>query len=154
MGVSTRTASRSPEISVDEIGGHGRAVSPGATSGAIAGMLGAKNTSHVSDVFFIARPELAALLSDCPDIERSSPSPIDQGEVVTRPIPRASDRNSRLEGIVAFSDRMFFSYCSDLGSSAVNEQFDSRDETGVVRREKHSHLRNFLRFSHASHRDG
>jgi len=66
MGVSTRTASRSPEISVDEIGGHGRSVSPGGTSGAIARMLGARNTSHVRDVFLIARPELAALLSACP----------------------------------------------------------------------------------------
>src|SRR6476660_4508790 len=98
MGVSTRTASRSPEISVDEIGGHGRAVSPGATSGAIAGMLGARNTSQVRGLFSVARPELAALLSDCPYIT-SSPSRIDHFEVVTRPIPRASDRNSRLEGI-------------------------------------------------------
>src|SRR5712671_6683851 len=106
MGVSTRTASRSPEISVDEIGGHGRAVSPGGTSGAIARMLGARNTSHVRDVFLVSRPELAALLSDCPYIERASPSRIDQVEVVTRPIPMASDRNSRLEGIMAFSDRI------------------------------------------------
>src|SRR5882672_166575 len=106
MGVSTRTASRSPEISVDEIGGHGRAVSPGGTSGAIAGMLGARNTSHVRDTFLLARPELAVLLPDCPYIERASPSRIDQVEAVTRPIPRASDRNSRLEGIMAFSDRM------------------------------------------------
>src|SRR6266581_7880807 len=29
IGVSTRTASRSPEIRVDEIGGHGRSFSPG-----------------------------------------------------------------------------------------------------------------------------
>src|SRR4029077_19461053 len=106
MGVSTRTASRSPEISVDEIGGHGRAVSPGATSGAIAGMLGARNTSHVRDVFLIARPELAAPLSDCEDIERASPSRIGHAEAVTRASPMASDRNSRLEGIMAFSDRM------------------------------------------------
>src|SRR5258706_10089291 len=100
------TASRSPEISVDEIGGHGRAVSPGATSGAIAGMLGARNTSHVKDKFLIARPELAALPSDCPYIERVPPSRIDQVEAVTRPIPRAFDRNSRLEGIMAFSYRI------------------------------------------------
>src|SRR5258705_11724069 len=106
MGVSTKIASRSPESSVDEIGGHGRAVSPGGTSGAIAGMLGARNTSHVRDIFLVARPELAVLLSDCPYIERLSPSRIDQVEVVTRPIPRTSDRNSRLEGIMAFSDHI------------------------------------------------
>src|SRR5258705_9231210 len=45
IGVSTRTASRSPEIRVDEIGGHGRSFSPGAKSIAIAGMLGVRNTS-------------------------------------------------------------------------------------------------------------
>ena len=51
IGVSTRTASRSPEISVDVIGGHGRSFSPGAKSIAIAGMLGARNTSHLRDIF-------------------------------------------------------------------------------------------------------
>src|ERR1700730_7265650 len=105
MGVSTRTASRSPEISVDEIGGHGRAVSPGGTSGAIAGMLGDRNTSHVRDVFLVARPALAALWLDGPSIERASPSRIDQVEAVTRPILSASDRNSRLEGIVELLKR-------------------------------------------------
>jgi hypothetical protein len=69
-------------------------------------MLGARNTSHVRDIFLVARPDLAVLLSDCPYIERASPSRIDQVEAVTRPIPRASDRNSRLEGIMAFSDRI------------------------------------------------
>src|SRR4029077_5643352 len=106
MGVSTRTASRSPEISVDEIGGHGRAVSPGGTSGAIAGSLGARNTSHLRDILLVARPEFAVLLSDCPCIERASSARIGQVEAVTRPIPSASDRNSRLEVIMAFSDRM------------------------------------------------
>src|SRR5258705_12535087 len=43
---------------------------------------------------------------------------------------------------------------SDLGSAAVYEQFDTRDETGVIRSEKQRHLSNFLRFPHASHRDG
>jgi hypothetical protein len=42
----------------------------------------------------------------------------------------------------------------DLGSAAVNEQFDPRDEAGVIRRQKQRDLGNFLRFSHASHRDG
>src|SRR6266851_4610149 len=41
----------------------------------------------------------------------------------------------------------------DLGSATVNEQFDTRDETGVIRSEKQRHLSNFLGFPHASHRD-
>src|SRR5712664_2965827 len=41
----------------------------------------------------------------------------------------------------------------DLRSAAVNEQFDTGDETGVIRREKQRHLSNFLGFPHASHRD-
>src|SRR6267154_3323262 len=43
---------------------------------------------------------------------------------------------------------------SDLGYAAVNEQFDTRDETGVIRSQKQRHLSNFLGFPHASHRDG
>src|SRR5580704_9457791 len=43
---------------------------------------------------------------------------------------------------------------SDLSSAAVNEQFDTRDETRVIRSEKQRHLSNFLGLSHASHRDG
>src|SRR5882757_8367070 len=42
---------------------------------------------------------------------------------------------------------------SDLGSAAVNKQFDTRDETGVIRSEKQRDLSNFLGFPHASHRD-
>src|SRR6266404_3077255 len=42
----------------------------------------------------------------------------------------------------------------DLGSAAVNEQFDTRDEAGVIRRQKQRDLGNFLGFSHPSHRDG
>src|SRR5216684_1536759 len=42
----------------------------------------------------------------------------------------------------------------DLGSAAVNKQFDTRDETGVIRSQKQRHLSNFLGFPHASHRDG
>src|SRR5467141_4606897 len=42
----------------------------------------------------------------------------------------------------------------DLGSAAVNEQFDTRDETGVIGREKQRHLSNFLGFPHASHGNG
>ena len=66
---------------------------------------------------------------------------------IRRAIPKAFDRNSRLEVIMA-------SFRLDLGSAAVNEQFDTRDETGVIRRQKQRHLSNFLGFPHASHRDG
>src|SRR6266849_2324151 len=106
IGVSTRTASRSPEIRVDEIGGHGRCFSPGANSLVMAGMLGAKNTSHRRDVFGVVGPELEVLLSDCPCIERAWSARIGQVEAVTRPIPRVFDRNSRLEVIIAFADRI------------------------------------------------
>ena len=41
----------------------------------------------------------------------------------------------------------------DLGSAAVNEEFDTCNETGIIRSEKPSHLGNFLWLSHASHRD-
>src|SRR4029077_9639388 len=37
----------------------------------------------------------------------------------------------------------------DLRSAAVNEQLDTRDETGVIRRQKQHHLSNFLGFPHA-----
>src|SRR5258707_4413519 len=42
----------------------------------------------------------------------------------------------------------------DLGSAAVNEKLDTRDETGVIRPQKQRNLSNFLGFPHASHRDG
>src|SRR5260370_32200743 len=45
-------------------------------------------------------------------------------------------------------------YRLDLGSAAVNEQFDTRDETRFLRSQKQRRLRNFLGFPHASHRDG
>src|ERR1700719_5137433 len=105
IGASTRTASRSPEIRVDEIGGHGRCFSPGGKSLVMAGMLGAKNTSHVSDIFLVVRRDLEALLSDCPCLERAS-ARIGQVEAVTRAVPRAFDSNSRLEVIMAFSNRI------------------------------------------------
>jgi hypothetical protein len=49
------------------------------------------------------------------------------------------DMNSRVEVIVA-------SFRLNLGSAAVDEQFDTRDETGVIRSEKQRHLSNFLGF--------
>src|ERR1700682_3936892 len=106
IGVSTRTASRSPEIRVDEIGGQGRSFSPGGKSLVMAGMLGARNTSHLRDIFLVVRPELEVLLSDCPCIERAWSARIGQVEADTSTIPRALDRHSRLEFIMAFSDRI------------------------------------------------
>src|SRR3979409_477390 len=43
---------------------------------------------------------------------------------------------------------------SDLPSAAINEQFDTSDETGVIRRQKQSHPGNLIGFPHAAHRDG
>src|SRR5580693_4523044 len=106
IGASTRTASRSPEIRVDEIGGHGRCFSPGGKSLVMAGMLGAKNTSHVSDICLVVRRDLEVLLSDCPCLERAS-ARIGQVEAATRAVPRAFDSNSRLKVITAFSNRIF-----------------------------------------------
>src|SRR3984893_8702157 len=147
IGVSTRTASRSPEIRVDEIGGHGRCFSPGGKSLVMAGMLGDKNTSHLRDVFRVVRLALDSLVLDCPRIERAWSARIGQVVADTRAIPKALDRNSRLEVIMA-------SFRLDLGSAAVNEHFDTRDETGVIRRQKQRHLSYFPRFPHAPHRDG
>src|SRR6267142_5710056 len=42
----------------------------------------------------------------------------------------------------------------DLGSAAINEQFDTCDETRVIRRQKQRRLSNFLGLPHASHRNG
>src|SRR5258706_10497855 len=121
IGVSTRTASRSPEISVDEIGGHGRSFSPGAKSIAIAGMLGVRNTSRLRDLFRVVLPELEVRLSDCPSIERALSARICQVEAVTRAIPRAFDTNSRLEVIMAFLDcislLLIYKTTSSLGPS-------------------------------------
>src|SRR2546425_8006686 len=106
IGVSTRTASRSPEIRVDAIGGHGSCFSPGAKSLVMAGMLGAKNTSHRRELFSVVGPELEVLLSDCPCFKRACSARTGHVEAVTRPIPTVVDRNSRLEVIIAFADRI------------------------------------------------
>jgi hypothetical protein len=50
---------------------------------------------------------LEVLLSDCPCIERAWSARIGQVEAVTRAVPRAFDRNSRLEVIMAFAARIF-----------------------------------------------
>src|SRR5713101_1623278 len=102
IGVSTRTASRSPEISVDEIGGHGRSFSPGGKSLVIAGMLGARNTSQLSGILRGVGPDLNVLVWDCPCVERVWSARIGEAKAVTRPIPRAFVKNSRLEAIISF----------------------------------------------------
>jgi hypothetical protein len=48
MKVSTRTASRLPEIRVDDIGDHNRCFAPGGRSVVIEGMPGVTNMSHLS----------------------------------------------------------------------------------------------------------
>src|SRR4029077_2491619 len=92
------------EIRVDEIGGHGRCFWPGGKSLVMAGMLAAKKTSHLSDISGVVCRDLEVLLSDCPCIQRAS-ARISQVEAVTRPMP-AFNRNSRLEVIGTFSDRI------------------------------------------------
>src|ERR1700726_4531301 len=106
IGVSTRTASRSPEISVDEIGGHGRSFSPGGKSLVLAGMLGARNTSQRRDVFRAVRPALEVLVLDCLCLEWARPALIGESKPITKALPSASAKNSRLEDIMAFSDRI------------------------------------------------
>src|SRR6267143_333448 len=48
---SLQNCTGAEEIIVDEIGGQGRSFSPGGKSLVIAGMLGARSTSHLKDVF-------------------------------------------------------------------------------------------------------
>jgi len=42
----------------------------------------------------------------------------------------------------------------DLRSAAVNEQFNTSDETGVIRSQKQRRLWNFVGLAHPSHRNG
>src|ERR1700722_1800388 len=42
---------------------------------------------------------------------------------------------------------------SNLTSATIDEQFDACDKTGIVRGQEHRCLCNFIRLSHASHRD-
>src|ERR1700726_3265112 len=90
IGVSTRTASRSPEMRVDEIGRHGRCFSPGVKSLVMAGMLGPKNTSHFRDIGRVVRLALDVLLLDCPCLERDSSALIGEGKPITKVVPSAS----------------------------------------------------------------
>src|SRR6202521_2081718 len=112
----------------------------------MAGMPGAKNTTHLRDVFRVVRPVLDVLVLDCPCVERAWSARIGQVVADTKAIPKAFDRDLRLEVIMS-------SFRLDLGSAAVNEQLDACDETGVIRRKKQRHLCNFLGFPHPSHWD-
>jgi hypothetical protein len=113
---------RNRGVEVDEIGGHGRCFSPGGKSLVMAGMLGAKNTSHLRDIFSVERPELEVLLSNSPCFERAWSARNRQVIADTRAIPKAFDRSSRLEVIMA-------PFQLDLSSAAVNEKLNTRDET-------------------------
>jgi hypothetical protein len=53
------------------------------------------------------RPELEVLLLDSPCFERTWSARIGQFLADTSAIPKASDRNLRLEVIMGFSDRIF-----------------------------------------------
>ena len=75
----------------------------------MAGMLGAKNTSHVSDIVFVVRRDLEALVLDCPCLERDSSALIGEGKPITKAVPSASAKISRLEDIMAISDRISLS---------------------------------------------
>jgi hypothetical protein len=49
--------------------------------------LGAKNTSHVSDIFSVVRLSLDVLVLDCPCLERDSSAPIGEGKPITKAVP-------------------------------------------------------------------
>ena len=91
------------------MGGHGRCFSPGGKSLVMAGMLGAKNTSHVSESFPVVRRDLEVLVLDCPCLERDSSAPIGEGKPITKAVPSASVKISRLEDIMALLDRISLS---------------------------------------------
>src|SRR5258708_32581243 len=100
---------------VDEIGGHGRCFSPGGKSLVMAGMLGAKNTSQLSEAFRVVRLAWDVLVLDCPCLERDSSALIGEGKPITKAVPSASAKISRLEDIMALSDLIslsFFCYFS------------------------------------------
>jgi hypothetical protein len=94
---------------VDEIGGHGRCFSPGGRSLVIAGILGAKKTSQLSEVLRVVRLALDVVVLDCPCLERDSSALIGEGKPITKAVPSASAKILRLEDvmledIMAFSD--------------------------------------------------
>src|SRR6266849_3366968 len=94
---------------VDEMGGHGLCFSPGGKSLVMAGMLGARNTSQLSEVFRVVRLVLDVLVLDCPCLERDSSALISEGKPIMKAVPSASAKISRLEVIMALSDRISLS---------------------------------------------
>jgi hypothetical protein len=75
----------------------------------MAGMLGAKNTSHVSDIFRVVRLVLDVPVLDCPCLERDSPALTGEGKPITKTVPSEFAMISRLEVIMALSDRISLS---------------------------------------------
>jgi hypothetical protein len=81
----------------------------------MAGMLGAKNTSQLSDIFRAVRLALDVPVLDCPCLERDSSALIGEGKPITKAVPSTSAKISRLEDIMALSDLIslsFFCYFS------------------------------------------
>ena len=68
--------------------------------------------------------------------------------------PSTIQNRSRFQTLYSLSIQSTYDHAdrSDLGSS-VNEQFNTRDETGVIRGQKQRRLRNFIGLPRASHRD-
>src|SRR2546422_327730 len=102
----------------------------------MAGMLGTKNTSHRRELFSVVGPELEVLLSDCPCFKRACSARTGHVEAVTRPIPTVVDRNSRLEVIIAFADRIsllrFLAAANDLAQARSTRSLDSEHRLADV----------------------
>ena len=75
----------------------------------MAGMLGAKNTSQLSDIFRVVRLVLDVLVLDCACLERDSSALLDKGKPIRKAVPSASAKISRLEDTMALSDRISLS---------------------------------------------
>jgi hypothetical protein len=75
----------------------------------MAGMLAAKNTSQLSAFFRVVRLVLDVLVLDCPCLERDSSALIGEGKPITKAVPSAPAKISRLEDIMALSDRISLS---------------------------------------------
>ena len=91
------------------MGGHGRSFSPGGKSLVMAAMLGAKNTSQLRDIFRVVRLVLDVVVLDCPCPERDSSARIGEDKPITKAVPSASAKISRLEDTMAVSDRISLS---------------------------------------------
>src|SRR5260370_32134646 len=72
-------------------------------------MRAAKYTSYVSEIFLVVRGVLEVLVGVSPCRERASPALIGEGKPITKAVPSASAKISRLEDIMALSDRISLS---------------------------------------------